>query len=85
MLLSISRPVQIMNEVAQTLYDELDLLREGANASQLKRNFADSALLYIPKIYWELSHANVLVIERIYGIPIHDIASLHAAGVNMKN
>lgn len=78
------KPKQLVNEVAQTLYDELDLAREGANASQLRRNFADSKLLYIPKIVWEHSHANILVMERIHGIPVHDIAKLKQAGVNMR-
>lgn len=78
------KPVQMVNEVAQTLYDELDLMREGANASQLRRNFSDSKILYIPRIYWQVSRENVLVIERIHGIPIHDIARLKASGVNMR-
>lgn len=78
------KPMQIVNEIAQTLYDELDLMREGANASQLKRNFADSNLLYIPKIYWEFCHANILVMERIHGIPIYEIERLKNSGVNMK-
>ncbi len=77
------KPKLIMIEVAQTLYDELDLLREGANASQLRRNFANSSLLYIPKINWQYSHADVLVIERIHGIPIYQIDHLKNAGVNM--
>lgn len=78
------KPREIVNEVAQTLYDELDLLREGANASQLRRNFANSTLLYIPKIYWDYCHSNVLVMERIHGIPIHDIERLRRSRVNMK-
>lgn len=78
------KPKEIVAEVAQTLYDELDLLREGANASQLKRNFAGSDDLYIPTIYWDYSRHNVLVMERIYGIPIHDIQQLKNAGVNME-
>lgn len=78
------KPTQIVNEVAQTLYDELDLMREGANASQLRRNFADSKILYIPTIYWQYSRSNVLVMERIHGIPIHDIERLKQARVNMK-
>jgi len=77
------KPIQIVQEVAQTLYDELDLMREGANASQLRRNFAHSNMLYIPAIYWHYCRANVLVMERIHGTPIHDIASLKKAGVNM--
>jgi ubiquinone biosynthesis protein len=78
------KPIQIVNEVAQTLYDELDLLREGANASQLRRNFMHSRLLYIPKIFWDFCRPNVLVMERIYGIPIHDVERLRRSGVNMR-
>lgn len=78
------KPKQIVNEIAQTLYDELDLFREGANASQLRRHFIDSPYLYVPKIYWENSRTNMLVIERIYGIPISDITRLRQAGVNLK-
>jgi len=77
------KPRQIVSEVAQTLYDELDLMREGANASQLRRNFAASPLLYVPKIHWEYCRSNVLVMERIYGIPVHDVEGLRRAGVNM--
>lgn len=78
------KPREIVDEVAQTLYDELDLLREGANASQLRRNFTHSTMLYIPKIFWEYSRSNILVMERIHGIPIHDIDRLKKAGVNMQ-
>lgn len=78
------KPRELVAEVAHTLYDELDLMREGANASQLKRNFADSNILYVPKIYWDYTHANVMVMERIHGIPIHDVERLKSAGVNMK-
>ncbi len=78
------KPKQLVAEVAQTLYDELDLMREGANATQLRRNFAKSAVLYVPRIYWEYCRANILVMERIHGIPIHDIKRLEDAGVNMK-
>lgn len=78
------KPREIVAEVAQTLFDELDLSREGANASQLRRNFTDSKDLYIPKIYWNFSRANVLVMERIHGIPAHDIEKLKSAGINME-
>ena len=78
------KPKEIVNEVAQTLYDELDLTREAANASQLRRNFATSTLLYVPKIHWEYCRENVLVMERIHGIPIHDIERLQRSGVNMN-
>ncbi|OGT60173.1 MAG: ubiquinone biosynthesis regulatory protein kinase UbiB [Gammaproteobacteria bacterium RIFCSPHIGHO2_12_FULL_45_12] len=78
------KPIQMVEEIAQTLHDELDLLREGANASQLKRNFANTRSLYVPTIYWDASRINVLVMERIYGIPIHHIAQLKASGANMQ-
>lgn len=78
------KPIQLVEEVAQTLYDELDLNREGANASQLRRNFKDSQTLYIPKIFWAYTRTNIMVMERIHGIPIHDIERLKSAGVNMK-
>jgi ubiquinone biosynthesis protein len=77
------KPMQIVLEVAQTLYDELDLIREGANATQLRRNFANSTHLYIPKIHWDYCRGNVLVTERIHGIPIHDINRLKAARINL--
>jgi ubiquinone biosynthesis protein len=78
------KPKEIVDEVAHTLYDELDLLREGANASQLRRNFKDSPLLYVPEIYWTHSRGNILVMERIEGIPIHNVAGIRAAGINLK-
>lgn len=78
------KPKEIIAEVAHTLYDELDLMREGANASQLRRNFQGSSLLYIPEIYWSYSRANVLVLERIEGIPIHNVAAIKATGINLK-
>lgn len=78
------KPLELVEEVAQTLEDELDLMREGANASQLKRNFKDSKILYIPKVYWQHSRNNVLVLERVYGMPVHDIVGLRKAGINMQ-
>ncbi len=78
------KPKELVSEVAQTLYDELDLTREGANASQLRRNFANSKDLYIPKIYWEYCRTNILIMERIHGIPIHDIKRLKDANIDMK-
>jgi ubiquinone biosynthesis protein len=78
------KPEELVAEIAQTLNDELDLLREGANASQLRRNFANSSLLYIPEIYWEVSRPNMLVLERIEGIPIYAIENLRSAGFDMK-
>lgn len=78
------RPVEVVAEYEKTVFDELDLLREAANAAQLQRNFAGSNLLHVPTVYWPLSRRNVLVIERIHGIPIGNIAALQARGVNMQ-
>jgi len=78
------RPVEVVTEYQKTLVDELDLMRESANGIQLRRNFADSDALYIPKIYSELCRHNVLVMERIYGIPVSNVDALLAQNTNMK-
>ena len=78
------RPVEVVREYEKTILDELDLLREAANASQLKRNFANSSDLYIPDIHWELTRRNVMTMERIHGLPIGDVDELRALGVNMQ-
>lgn len=78
------KPKEMLAEISHTLLDECDLLREGANASQLRRNFLNSSLLYVPEIDWVHSRQNVLVMERIVGIPIHHVEALRQAGVNMK-
>jgi ubiquinone biosynthesis protein len=78
------KPVQIVREYEKTIIDELDLLREAANASQLKRNFAGSPLLYVPEIYWDHCRHDVLVMERIRGIPIGDLERLRELGTDFK-
>ena len=78
------RPREVVAEFEKTILDELDLLREAANASQLRRNFVASNQLYVPEIYWEFTRRNVLVMERIYGIPISRIEQLRAAGIDLK-
>lgn len=78
------KPVEMVKEIADTLQDELDLMREGANASQFRRNFLNSPLLYVPEMYWEYCREDMLVMERIEGIPVYNIAALRAAGVDMK-
>lgn len=77
--------VELVAEFENTLVDELDLQREAANASQLRRNFLHSTKLYIPKIYWEYVHTQVMVMERIHGIRISDIAALKERRCNFKN
>jgi ubiquinone biosynthesis protein len=78
------RPVEVINEYEKTIIDELDLMREGANAIQLRRNFLDSKVLYIPEIYSDYCTKNALVMERIYGIPVSDIDALKAQNTNLK-
>ncbi|WP_018954696.1 ubiquinone biosynthesis regulatory protein kinase UbiB [Thioalkalivibrio sulfidiphilus] len=78
------RPVEVVQEYEKTIIDELDLVREAANATQLRRNFAGSRLLYIPEVYWDYTRRDVMVMERISGIPVADIDSLRARGVNMQ-
>ncbi|MCE0722157.1 MULTISPECIES: ubiquinone biosynthesis regulatory protein kinase UbiB [Legionella] len=78
------KPREIVTEFEHTLIDELDLLREAANAAQLRRNFEHSPILYIPEVYWDYSHSNVMVLERIHGIPVSDLSSLQAHGIDIK-
>ncbi|HSG59831.1 MAG TPA: ubiquinone biosynthesis regulatory protein kinase UbiB [Pseudomonadales bacterium] len=78
------RPVEVVEDYEHTIFDELDLQREAANTSQLRRNFENSPLLYIPQIYWDYTRHNVMVMERIYAIPVTDVKQLKAQGTNMK-
>ncbi|HSH30578.1 MAG TPA: ubiquinone biosynthesis regulatory protein kinase UbiB [Thiohalobacter sp.] len=78
------RPVEVVQEFETTIMDELDLLREAANASQLRRNFSDSEMLYVPEVYWPLCRRNVMVMERISGIPVSDIEALRRADVDLQ-
>jgi ubiquinone biosynthesis protein len=78
------RPQEVVDEYEKTILDELDLYREAANGSQLRRNFEGSHELYIPEIHWDYVRRNVFVMERIHGIPVADVARLRAAGVNLK-
>jgi len=78
------RPLEIVAEYKKTIIDELDLAREGANTAQLKRNFEGSELLYVPEVYWDYCRPEVLVQERIYGIPINDMVALRKSGANIQ-
>ena len=77
------RPVELVGEYRKTILDELDLLREAGNAAQLKRNFAGSALLYVPEVHWDYCRVNVMVMERIHGVIVNDLPALRARGVNI--
>jgi ubiquinone biosynthesis protein len=77
-------PTEVVAEFEKTLLAELDMLREAANAAQLKRNFAGSTMLYVPEVYWDYCRPTVLVMERISGVPISHIEELQRAGTNIE-
>jgi len=77
------RPVEVVAEYRKTILDELDLLREAGNASQLRRNFAGSSLLYVPEVYWDYCRTNVMVMERIHGIMVSRVDEMRARGTNI--
>ncbi len=76
------RPLDVVAEIESTLTHELDLQREGANASLLRRNFLGSDELYVPEVIWKLTTSDVLTLERVSGIPVDDVAALDAAGID---
>jgi len=78
------RPVEVIRDYEATLFDELDLYKEAASTSQLKRNFKDSPLLYVPAIHWTYTRRHVMVQERIRGVPVADTQTLRARGTNLK-
>jgi ubiquinone biosynthesis protein len=78
------KPREVVAEFDKYLHDELDLMREAANASQLRRNFANSDLLMVPEMYWDYCSSSVIVMERMNGIPISQTDRLVAAGVDLK-
>ncbi|VFN00329.1 MAG: 2-octaprenylphenol hydroxylase [Candidatus Kentron sp. G] len=78
------RPIEVVAEYEKTIFDELDLLREGASATQLRRNFQGSNDLYVPAVFWPQTRRNVMVMERISGVPVSDMDTLKRHGVNLK-
>lgn len=83
-LSAIYNPKDVIDEFAFTLHNELDYRREGRNADRFRRNFANEAYLYIPHIFWEYSTSRILVMERLQGIGVGDIAALDAAGYDRQ-
>jgi ubiquinone biosynthesis protein len=77
------KPREVVAEFDKYLHDELDLVREAANASQLRRNFAGHDLLLVPEMYWEFCTPNVLVMQRMVGVPISQVETLREAGVDI--
>ena len=78
------RPVEVVDEYNNVIHSELDLAIEAGNASRLRMNFADSNLLYVPRVFWDYTRREVLVMERIDGIPISNVEALRAAGIDMR-
>ncbi len=78
------RPLEVVAEFEKNLNDELDLMREASNASQLRRNFIDSQQLYVPEVFFQETRRDVMVMERISGVPVSNIAELHARGVDLQ-
>ncbi len=78
------KPIKVVEEFEKTLINELDLVREAANASELRRHFIDSEDLYVPEIFWDYCKTNMLVMERIDGIPATDIKQLNEYGMNLE-
>ena len=78
------RPLEVVAEYEKTIYDELDLMKEAASASQLRRNFEGSDLLYVPEVHWPQTRRNVMVMERIFGAPISDIDELRRQNIDLK-
>ena len=78
------RPVEVVADYKYTILDELDLGREASNASQLRRNFEGSKLVYIPEVFWDYTCREVFTMERIRGIPVTDVAALRERGTDFK-
>jgi len=77
-------PVEIVRDYERTIVDELNLQLEAANGTQLRKNWQLTGKLYVPKVYWDFTRQNVLVMERVYGLQVNDLEALRSAGTNMK-
>ena len=78
------RLVEVVSQYEKIITDELDLMREAANASQLRRNFENSDLLYVPEVHWQYCRKNVMTMERIYGVRVNDVKTLNHHGVDLR-
>jgi ubiquinone biosynthesis protein len=78
------RPREVVAEFEKTIHDELDLVREAANASHLRRNFADGRLLVVPEVYWDWCNRDVMVMQRIDGIPVNAVDELKRHGIDIR-
>ena len=78
------RPLDVVAEVEKMLANELDLQREGASASLLKRNFESGVDLYVPAVHWDFTAERVLTLERVHGVSADDVAAIDAAGIDRR-
>lgn len=78
------RPLEVVEDYRNTIYAELNLQIEASNTTQIRRNFANSELIYLPEVYWEYTRSKIMVSERIYGIPVADIDAIKAQGTDIK-
>ena len=78
------RPVEVVEEYEKTIHDELDLMREAANAALLRRNFGGSEQLYVPEIFWDYTRTDVMVQERIYGTPVDQVEEHKRNGISLE-
>jgi ubiquinone biosynthesis protein len=78
------KPMEVVREYEKTILDELDLMREAANASQLRRNWENSPLLYVPAVHFDFCRQQVMVLERIRGVQISNMARLREAGTDIR-
>jgi ubiquinone biosynthesis protein len=78
-------PVEVVEEFEKTILDELDMMREASNATQLRRNFENSDLLYVPEIYWSYTNDNVMTMERIYGTRVSEVDELQQQGIDLTD
>ncbi|MBT8143040.1 MAG: ubiquinone biosynthesis regulatory protein kinase UbiB [Gammaproteobacteria bacterium] len=78
------RPIEVVSEYEKTIFDELDLMREASNGAQLRRNHEKIDALYVPEVYFDYCRKNVLVMQRVYGIPIGQVSEFHQRNVNMR-
>ena len=78
------KPVEVVEQFDKTIHDELDLQREAANASQLRANFKGSDIIYVPRVYFDYTRRNIMVMEKIHGTSIRDVDVLKAKGIDMR-
>jgi len=78
------KPGEVIKEFEKHLADELDLMREAANASQLKRNFVNSSMILVPEMYWDYCRTEIMVMERMYGFPVSQVGALREAGIDIS-